>query len=86
MGFDSDQFGFEQFDARAKLVLRIAVEALAGELAGGTVPLLGRIAPEERLVVHCNATLDALRFLSTVCITAPRKCGARRPAGRNEQA
>lgn len=68
VGPDAGDFGLQQSDAFSQIVLRIAVKALAGELACGSVALVGRVATEGELVVHCNATLGALRFVSTVCI------------------
>ena len=63
LGPRSRYFRFQQIDARQKFVLRIAVEELPGEQAGG-------IAAANRtiFIFHCSATLDALRFVSTPCI------------------
>ena len=52
--------GFEQLDAGIEFVQRIAVEAFAGEQAGGIAARFRSI-----IIVHCTAASDALRLLST---------------------
>lgn len=53
---------FEQFDACSQFVLRIAVEAFAGQETRGIATSYGQV------FIHCIATLAALRFVSTPCI------------------
>lgn len=91
MGSDPGDLGLEQADALGQIVLRIAVQALAGELARGAKGLPGGAARKGKFVVHCNATLGALRFVSTVCITAGVSAGQgwrsrawRKRAGRQD--
>ena len=58
-------FGLDQGDPLVQLVQRIAVEAFAGEQAGGSEPGLRCAWPWSIIIVHCIATSDAERLLST---------------------
>lgn len=59
VGANAGDFSFEQRNARAKFILRIAVEAFAGEKAGGIAASAGAV------IIHCVAASDARRLLST---------------------
>ena len=65
MSANSGNFGFERFDARCQFVMRIRVKRLGRQLAGEITFGTGEV------VVHCSATLDGLRFVSTACMKCP---------------
>ncbi len=67
LGLNPGDLRLQLRNARGKLALRIAVEAFAGQKARGITA-----AHRTFFVFHCNATLDALRFVSTPCIEQPR--------------
>lgn len=58
MGPDPGDLGFEQRDARIELLQRIAIQAFAGEKAGGSKVFPGRPPPRSIVVVHCVAASD----------------------------
>lgn len=64
MGPDAGDFSFEQTDARVEFVQRIAIQAFAGEEAGGPGVTPGRPQPRSVVVFHCSAASNRKSHVS----------------------
>ena len=62
---DPGNLGFEQRNARIKLVQRIAIEALAGQQARGTEAAFGYTRHRSIFIVHCDAASNGNDLLSS---------------------